>query len=70
MLSRRCGAAQVLGGASMLTEWGQGCEFPAGTETGECDPVMDLADAHLFSWIDWYWTGALMNGKLPHHVTP
>ncbi len=48
----------------MLTEWGQGCEFP-GSNIGECDPIMDLADSHLMSWIDWYWTGALMNGLIP-----
>jgi hypothetical protein len=54
----------VLGGAGMLTEWGQGCQFDgSGDEsTGECDPIMDLADSRLTSWIDWYWTGQLMNG--------
>jgi hypothetical protein len=55
---------QVLGGAGMLTEWGQGCQFSSsgGDSTGECDPIMDLADSRLSSWIDWYWSGPLMDG--------
>ena len=50
-----------LGGSAMLTEWGQGCE-PYNGNDGECDPIMNLADEHLVSWIEWYWTGHLMNG--------
>ena len=48
----------------MLTEWGQGCQFASdSSNTGECDPVMDLADSRLISWIDWYWSEALLKGK-------
>lgn len=46
----------------MLTEWGQGCQLSQ-NQTGECDPIMDLADSRLMSWIDWYWTGALLDGE-------
>lgn len=53
---------KVLGGAAMLTEWGQGCIGTGGGLTGECDPIMNLADEHLIGWTDWYWTGTLMNG--------
>jgi endoglycosylceramidase len=53
-----------LGGSAMLTEWGQGC-MPDSEWTAECDPIMDLADEHLLSWTDWYWTGSLMNGWNP-----
>lgn len=53
--------ARVLGGSTMLTEWGQGCD-PTYGNSAECDPVMNLADEYLVSWIDWYWTGPLMNG--------
>jgi len=53
-----------LGGSAMLTEWGQGCN-PQSNWTAECDPIMDLADEHLLSWTDWYWTGALMDGWQP-----
>ncbi len=51
----------------MLTEWGQGCQFASNSNnTGECDPVMDLADSRLISWIDWYWSGALLDGEHVH----
>jgi endoglycosylceramidase len=52
--------ARVLGGSAMLTEWGQGCS-PSTGMTAECDAVMDMADASLVSWIDWYWTGEVMS---------
>lgn len=52
---------QQLGGSAMLTEWGQGCE-PYNGNDGECQPIMNLADDHLLSWIEWYWSGRLMNG--------
>ena len=47
----------------MLTEWGQGCQFSDSSSTGECDPVMDLADERLMSWIDWYWSSQLVDGE-------
>ena len=53
--------ARVLGGSVMLTEWGQGCD-PTNGADAQCDPIMDMADERLVSWIDWYWTGPLMNG--------
>lgn len=53
--------ARHLGGSTMLTEWGQGCD-PTFGHSAECDPIMNLADEHLMSWIDWWWTGPLMNG--------
>jgi hypothetical protein len=59
---------QVLGGAGMLTEWGQGCQFNH-NNTGECGPVMDLADSRLTSWIDWYWQEQLSPGKSPIFVS-
>jgi hypothetical protein len=46
----------------MLTEWGQGCQFNH-NNTGECGPVMDLADSRLVSWIDWYWQEQLSPGE-------
>ena len=46
-----------IGGATMLTEWGQGCNYdhddPYNPE-GECHAIMDLADKFLVSWTDWY----------------
>lgn len=45
------------GGAAMLTEWGQACDFnnqDPSDPTTECNAIMDLADQHLFSWTDWY----------------
>lgn len=57
---------RILGGAAMMTEWGLGCDPTYGI-TDECDPIMDLADSHLMSWTDWWWTGPLMNGW---HATP
>jgi len=44
-----------LGGSYMLTEWGQGCDPTTPEGSLECNAVMDLADSHLTSWIDWYW---------------
>jgi endoglycosylceramidase len=45
------------GGAAMLTEWGQACDFnnqnPSDPDI-ECNQVMDLADKHLIGWTDWY----------------
>ena len=52
--------AHNLGGAAMLTEWGQGCS-PTRNDTGECDPIMDSADEYLTSWIDWYWQTDLLD---------
>jgi hypothetical protein len=46
----------------MLTEWGQGCQFNH-NNTGECGPVMDLADSRLVSWVDWYWQEQLSPGE-------
>jgi endoglycosylceramidase len=44
----------------MMTEWGLGCD-PTNGVIDECDPIMDLADEYLTSWIDWWWTGPLMD---------
>jgi endoglycosylceramidase len=52
---------RILGGSAMMTEWGLGCDPTYGI-TEECNPIMDLADEHLFSWTDWWWTGPLMSG--------
>jgi endoglycosylceramidase len=49
-----------LGGSTMMTEWGLGCD-PTYDIIEECNPIMDLADEYLTSWIDWWWTGPLMN---------
>jgi endoglycosylceramidase len=49
-----------LGGSAMMTEWGLGCD-PTNGVIDECDPIMDLADEYLTSWIDWWWTGPLMD---------
>lgn len=51
---------RILGGSAMMTEWGLGCDPTYGI-TDECNPIMDLADEYLMSWIDWWWTGPLMN---------
>jgi endoglycosylceramidase len=51
---------RILGGSAMMTEWGLGCDPTYGI-TEECNPIMDLADEYLTSWIDWWWTGPLMN---------
>jgi endoglycosylceramidase len=42
-----------LGGAAMLTEWGQGCDPPNGL-VEECDAIMNLSDEHFTSWTSWY----------------
>ncbi len=44
---------RMLGGAAMLTEWGQGCD-PANGLIEECNAIMDLADERLMSWASWY----------------
>ena len=49
-----------LGGAAMLTEWGQGCS-PTRNDTGECNPIMNAMDEYLTSWIDWYWQTDLLD---------
>ena len=45
-----------MGGAAMLTEWGQGCHFDTDSNdaSSECVAIMDLADKHLMGWMDWY----------------
>jgi endoglycosylceramidase len=52
-----------LGGSTMLTEWGQGCDFdnmdPYDESGNECNEVMKLADEHFMSWTDWYFGGHL-----------
>jgi hypothetical protein len=52
-----------LGGAMMLTEWGQACDFDsAGVDIdpqSECNQIMDGADRNLLSWTDWYFGGNL-----------
>lgn len=56
---------KTTGGAAMLTEWGQGCNFDADLPTdinSECNQIMDLADKHFMSWTDWYF-GEHLNGR-------
>ncbi len=52
-----------IGGAMMLTEWGQECNFNNdGVDSdplSECNQIMDLADRNLISWTDWYFGGNL-----------
>lgn len=52
-----------IGGAAMLTEWGQGCNFDAEGEASnaqsECNAIMDLAERHQMGWMDWYFGGWL-----------
>jgi endoglycosylceramidase len=46
-----------LGGATMLTEWGQGCGYDSDdpyNPQGECHAIMDLGDKFFVSWTDWY----------------
>jgi endoglycosylceramidase len=45
---------RVLGGSSMLTEWGQGCDPDTGL-IEECNAIFDLADEHFMSWASWYY---------------
>lgn len=42
-----------LGGATMLTEWGQGCD-PVNGLLEECNAIMNLSDEHFTSWTSWY----------------
>jgi endoglycosylceramidase len=54
---------RTIGGATMLTEWGQGCNFNDGEThsdiNSECNQIMDQADKHLVSWTDWYFGESL-----------
>jgi endoglycosylceramidase len=50
------------GGAAMVTEWGQACDFNNANNTlvNECNVIMDLADSHLIAgWTDWYFGESL-----------
>jgi endoglycosylceramidase len=53
---------RIMGGSAMMTEWGLGCDPGYSGYEDECAPIMDLADEHLISWTDWWWTGPLMSG--------
>ena len=48
-----------IGGAAMLTEWGQGCDYDHGNPnnaTSECSAIMDIADKYYLGWTDWYFS--------------
>jgi endoglycosylceramidase len=54
-----------LGGAAMLTEWGQACDYDnedVYNDQGECNAIMAFADDHLISWTDWYF-GERLSGS-------
>jgi len=57
-----------LGGAAMLTEWGQGCD-PNNGLVEECAAIMDLADERFMSWAVWYFLPSTSAGDLIWEVT-
>lgn len=61
--------ATQLGGAMMLTEWGQGCD-PASGLVEECHAIMDLADSRLMSWQNWFFFPDVFTWSVPPENIP
>ncbi len=57
-----------IGGATMLTEWGQGCNYDNenyNDKENECNVIMDLGDQWFVSWTDWYFGERLNQPSFP-----